>query len=275
VLFLVPNPIGGNIDRLVATVALPAAGYLLLRYGQRLALALVMLPLLGWQLVPVATALANSAGDPSLDASYYTGLESFLATQYAGTGRLEVPFTREHWETVFLAQRFPLARGWERQLDLQYSAVLYKPLTASIYRTWLDANAVSLIAIPDVPLDKSGMPEAALLAKPPSYLHQVWHDAHWKVWQVSDAVPLVSGPAALRELKVDSFVLDFATAGTETVRIHADAVWGIADNAAACVDSTSDGWLQVTAPAPGFVTLRATVSNLLNHNARQNCPDDS
>jgi hypothetical protein len=270
-LFLVPNPVGSNIDRLGSTLALPAAGYLLLRYRRRLLLALLIVPLLSWQWVPVATALANSAGDPSSSASYYTGLESFLATQDPAAGRLEVPFTREHWETVFLAQRFPLARGWERQLDLQYSPVLYKPLTAASYRAWLDTNAIALVALPDIPLDRGGLAEAALLADPPSYLHEVWHDAHWKVWQVSDAVPLASGPATLSTLGISSFILDFPTSGTETVRIHADKMWGIAEDSAACLTATTDGWFKVTALSPGVVHVHATVGNIIDPDVLPAC----
>jgi hypothetical protein len=266
-LFVVPNPVGANIARLGSTLAVPAAGYLLLRYGRRLLLALLLVPLLSWQLVPVATALANSAGDPSPSASYYTGLQSFLSTRNPAAGRLEVPFTREHWETVFLAQRFPLARGWERQLDLRYSPVLYQPLTAASYRAWLDANAVGLVALPNVPLDRGGLPEARLLAHPPAYLH----DAHWKVWEVADAVPLASGPATLRTLAVSSFILDFPAAGTETVRIHANNMWGIADDGAACLTTTPDGWFRVTALAPGAVRVHATVGNIIDHDSRSTC----
>jgi hypothetical protein len=272
VLFMVPNPIGGNIDRLGSTLALPAAGYLLLRYGRRLLLALLFVPLLTWQLVPVATALANSAGDPSSSASYYSELESYLTTRNAADGRLEVPFTREHWETAYLAQRFPLARGWERQLDLQYSGLLYEPLTPAGYRTWLDANAVGLVALPDVPLDGGGLAEAALLAHPPSYLHEVWHSAHWKVWQVAGAVPLASGPATLSALGISSFVLDFPTTGTETIRIHADNMWGIDENSAACLTSTPDGWFQVTALTPGRVHVHATVGNIIDKDVLPACP---
>jgi hypothetical protein len=273
-LFVVPNPVGSNIDRLGSTLALPAVGYLLLRYGRRFLLALLIVPLLSWQLVPVATALANSAGDPSSSASYYTGLESFLATRDPVAGRLEVPFTREHWETMFLAQRFPLARGWERQLDLQYSAVLYKPLTAAGYRAWLDANAVGLVALPDVPLDRGGAREAALLADPPSYLHEMWHDEHWTVWQVADAVPLASGPATLRALGISSFILDFPAPGTETVRIHAGRMWGIAEDSAACLTTTDDGWFQVTAISSGVVRVHATVGNIIDHDAHPACTRD-
>jgi hypothetical protein len=271
VLFLVPNPVGSNIDRLGSTLALPAAGYLLIRYKRRLVLALLIVPLLSWQWVPVATALANSARDPSSSASYYTGLESFLASRSPAAGRLEVPFTREHWETVFLAQRFPLARGWERQLDLQYSAVLYEPLTAARYRAWLDANAVGLVALPQVPLDRGGLAEAALLADPPSYLREVWHDAHWKVWQVTHPVPLASGPATLSTLGISSFVLDFPTSGTETVRIHADKMWGIAGDSAACLTATGDGWFQVTALRPGVVHVHATMGNVIDPDVLPAC----
>jgi hypothetical protein len=264
VFYLVPNPVGGNIDRLALILVLPTAGFVLLRQGRRLELAGLALPLLAWQLTPVATALADSAGDPSLHASYYAGLEAFLATQPVGRGRLEVPFTREHWETVFLAQRFPLARGWERQLDLEYSPVLYRPLTAAGYRAWLDANAVRLVALPDVPLDSGGRAEATLLNHPPSYLHLLWADAHWKVWEVSNATPLVSGDATLAKFTLSSLALTFQSAGTATVRIHADASWGLGGDSPACLATTPDGWLEVTARRPATVDLYATVRNLFD-----------
>jgi hypothetical protein len=149
--------------------------------------------------------------------------------------------------------------------------VLYKPLTAASYRAWLDANAVGLVALPDVPIDNGGLAEAALLANPPPYLHEVWHDAHWKVWQVADAVPLASGPATLRTLGISSFILDFPTTGTETVRIHADDMWGIAGDSAACLTTTADGWFEVTALAPGGVRVHATVGNLIDHDVLPAC----
>ena len=48
--------------------------------------------------------------------------------------RIEIPFTRFHWETYVVAPRYPLARGWERQLDIKDNPLFYSgPLTAATY----------------------------------------------------------------------------------------------------------------------------------------------
>lgn len=270
-LFLVPNPVGANFDRLERTLALPAAGYLLIRYSRRRTFALVMIPVVGWQFLPVASAVANSVGDPSARASYYTGIVRFLSQQSKAGGRLEVPFTRNHWETVYLAQHFPLARGWERQIDLQYSGVLYHTLTPGTYREWLDDNAVSLVALPDVPLDSGGSPEGTLLERPPSYLEPVWRDQHWQVWRVKNAVPLATGPASLTNLGISSFSLYFPQAGTETVRIHSNSMWAVEEGDIASCVSDDEGWFEVTAYSPGLVHVAATVGNILNRGSTSNC----
>ena len=160
---------------------MPAAFWMLHRGGKRIVVvALALLPALAWQLYPVGSAAARAAGDPSVNPAYYSGLLSFLATQNPADGRLEIPFTREHWESARVAPYFPIARGWERQTDLQYDKVLYSPLTASSYRSWLASAGVDLVALPDAPIDYGGKAEQALLAHPPAYLHLVWSDAHWK-----------------------------------------------------------------------------------------------
>src|SRR5439155_21434515 len=97
---------------------------------------------------PVRDAVV-AAGDPSTRASYSAPLVAGLARRPAG--RVEVPFTRSHWEARYLAERFPLARGWERQLDRDRNALFYDGrLTAARLRRWLDAGAVRWIALPNV-----------------------------------------------------------------------------------------------------------------------------
>ena len=65
---------------------------------------------------------------------------------------LEVPLTRNHWEATYLAQDYPLARGWHRQLDRKVNPLFYdttQPLTAARYERWLRENAVRWVALPD------------------------------------------------------------------------------------------------------------------------------
>jgi len=221
-----------------------------------------------WCFVPVISAVARASGDPSNQASYYKGLLGFLATQDPTRGRLEIPFTREHWEAAYVAPAFPIARGWERQLDNAYNAQLYRPLTASTYRQWLDASAVDLVAIPDVPLDYGGVAERDVLAHPPDYLTEVYRDAHWRVYRVSDPTPMVTGPATLTSLGPTSMTLDFDTPGVATVKVHASTLWKT-DSDAACIDGRSKTWLAVEASEPGAVTLTTgmSVASVLQHSS--------
>jgi hypothetical protein len=264
VVFFVPNPIGGNIGRLGKLLALPLACHFVLAHGawERVRAALVVAVAIIWPSIPFTTAVLRGADDPSQRPGFSAGLIAFLRTQDARLGRVEVPFTREHWETYWVARDFPLARGWVRQTDLQLNRVLYRPLTAAGYRAWLDHNGVALVALPRAPLDYGGRPEARLLARPPGYLRPVYHDARWQVWRVSDPSGLVSGPATVTQLGPASVSLRFSRAGTAVVRITASRLWQVSDGAG-CLDRSPDGWLRVHSDRAGTVELRARLGSRL------------
>lgn len=265
VLFLWANPVGGNISRLGKLVILPLACHYLFRSPaarRRMLSAVGLVIAIAWPAYPVASAVARGAADPSQHQAYYRGLLAFLRTQDPTTGRVEIPFTREHWEASWVASAFPLARGWERQTDLARNAVLYGDLTPAAYRRWLDRNAVSLVALPDVPFDYAGQPEQHLLAHPPSYLHLVWSDAHWRVWRVISARPIVTGSARLRRLDPARIDLRFARPGTAVVRVRAGVLWHSSTDGT-CLGRTGDGWLRVTAAHAGPVRLEASIDRSL------------
>jgi hypothetical protein len=186
----------------------------------------------------------------------------FLSTQNAMTGRVEIPFTREHWESLWIARAFPIARGWERQTDLLYDHVLYQSLTAATYHRWLDENAVSLVALPSAPIDYGGRAEQDLLREPPSYLRPVWHDPNWQVWRVVDAKPIVAGGATMAAFSSSSLSVSFVHAGTAVVRIHGSSLWQVTEGDG-CVSTTPDGWVRVQADRPGLVTIEARINRHL------------
>jgi MFS family permease len=259
--FIVPNPIGGNVTRLGKLIALPLACCLISPDQRRrlLRFATATIAAVCWPLVPVITAAAHGARDPSQQAAFYRGLLGYLKTQDPAEGRLEIPFTREHWETAWVAPEFPIARGWERQTDLAYNAVLYRPISATAYKQWLDDNAVRLIALPHVALDDGGKAEAAVLTHPPSYLRAVWSDADWTVWRVIDARPMIAGPASITAFGPASFRAHFTRPGTAVVRIRASRMWEMTAGHG-CLTSTPDGWLVVRSSTPGDVTVRARLN---------------
>ncbi len=198
--FVLRTPVGANAARLGALLAPPlAVGVLWER--RRLALALLAPALLYWQLQAPVDDFAALAGNPSVNASYYAPLITELQALARGRPlRVEVPMTEAHWESVYLPE-YPmilLARGWERQLDTRYAALFYQPtLTPAAYRSWLDQNAVSYVALPDVRLDSSGEKEGRMIARGLPYLVELWHSTHWRLFAVRSATPLAQPPAVL------------------------------------------------------------------------------
>lgn len=246
-----PTPMGGNAVRLGALFAGPALALVLLPAGRGRTLALVAPALLYWQLVAPVDDWRRTAHDPAVQERAYTGLERFLAAQGGPPFRVEVPFTDNHWEAANLAGGrggFPLARGWERQLDRKDNRLFYDgaPLTPARYRAWLDANAVRFVALADAPVDYSAAAEAQLLRDGVPSLARVYTDDVWTVWEVRDATSL-----GVTELTPDGFT----TAGAGPVRIRWSP-WFEVVAGRGCVRRTADDHVRVD----GAVTVRARLS---------------
>ena len=272
VVFFVPNPIGGNISRLAVFVAAPLTVGML--WSRRRLLVIPLLVVLGlWQWQPAFDGMTEARRDPSLDPSYYAGLIAFV-TALPPT-RIEIPFTRRHWEAARMAPHVALARGWERQIDIGDNPLFYEPgLTIVTYHAWLVDNAISYVALPDVELDPSARAEARLLADGVPGLTAVWADAHWRVWKVEDARPLVDPPAVMTRLDPDSFTVVTQTPADILVRVHYSSHWDV--DGPGCVVPSPDGWTLVRAPRPGPLRVRQVVSrwNPFRPARTDSCPGD-
>ncbi|HVS28379.1 MAG TPA: hypothetical protein VHE14_02445, partial [Solirubrobacteraceae bacterium] len=199
--YAVASPMGGNAVRLGALFGPPLLAAALWP-RRRAALVLALVPLLYWQWTPVVRDLRAAAGDRSTHASYYAPLLSFLRTAARADGpfRIEIPFTRNHWEAAYVARHNPIARGWERQLDVRYNHLFYRPrLTAARYGSWLRTNGIAYVALPDSKLDFSAVAEARLLRAGIAGLRPAWSSPHWRVWKVVASRPLAS-PSPLTTL---------------------------------------------------------------------------
>jgi hypothetical protein len=227
--YAVATPLGSNAARLATLMAAPLA--CLLWWPRRAAwLALVVAPLLylEWQ-APVRD-LSTASGDPSVSTGYYQPLLAFLERQPGPPFRVEIPFTRFHWEAYVVASRFPLARGWERQLDTRDNALFYDGrLTASSYDAWLHRTAVRFVAAPDAALDYSAKAEMRLIDRGLPYLQLVMHSAHWRVYAVQDATPIAQGSAQLRAVGPTSLLLYAPHAGVTVLHVHFTPYWAIVD----------------------------------------------
>ena len=131
-------------------------------------------------------------------------------------------------------------------------------MTAASYQQWLNATGVEWVALPDVSLDYSAGQEAALLRHPPSYLHLVWRNAHWQLWEVRGAPGLVTGPARLVSVGPDRIVLDVRAPGSVTLRMRYTPNWSVVSGQA-CLTATGDGWIRVVSRTAGRIELAVSL----------------
>jgi hypothetical protein len=251
--YAVPTAIGSNASRLGALVAGPLAA--LLWFGRRRTLlAALAVPLLFLQVEAPVRDVWNSTDDASVKRSYYQPLLAFLARQPGPPFRTEIPFTRFHWETYEVAPHFPLARGWERQLDVKYDHLFYGgALTPATYRAWLHQLAVRFVAVPDADLDFSAKAEGALIRRGLPYLRIVWRSRHWTVYAVRDPSPIVQGPATLTAIGPDSLTMHVHRPGTLLVRVRFTPYWALGSGSG-CVEPAGS-FTKLTLKTAGTVKL--------------------
>jgi hypothetical protein len=191
---VIPNSVGLNLTRMVWLLAAP----LIVGYGHRPdrhVVALTLLALL-FPSIDVTWQLAE-AHSPSASQSYYTPLLGQLRERMNTDARLgqriEVVEPQSKGAARYVGESMPLARGWERQADVTDNPIFYTKgaLDASSYRQWLDDLAVAYVAVPNTTLDFASVDEAKLIAGGLPYLHQVWQDQNWTLYQVRDSAPLV------------------------------------------------------------------------------------
>ena len=261
--FVLDTPIGGNVVRLGSLCAGPVAA-LVLWPRRRVALACVAPFLLWWQLGPGILDVTTAQGDPSVRAPYYAPLLAQLRARGAdgASGRLEIPFTKVHWEARWAAPAIPLARGWERQLDRKVNPLFYDDaaLTPARYRAWLARMAVQWVAVPDVPLDYSAREEATLIADGLPYLREVWRNAHWRLYAVRGAAPLAVPPARVLAADTDSLTVGTPRAGAFDLRVRWSPYWAVVGGDA-CIASDGD-WTRLEVRRAGVVRLAMRFSLL-------------
>ena len=279
--FAVASPMGDNASRLGVAFAGPLLLCALLTPGvlrqRRAHLLAVAVGLLAWQWWAPVRETLKGAFDPSAQAAYYEPLMSFIdARGGEGAVRVEVPFTRLHWESVHVARTIPLARGWVTQLDRKYNALFRPggtPLSAARYRAWLDREGVRYVALPDVALDPTGRGEARIIRSRPSFLRLVHRDRHWSIYEVLGTPGLSDGVGQVTRIAAQSFQLRVRRPGFTLVRIRYTPYWRVAKGRG-CVLRARDGWTLVYALRAGTLRVDASFDprRLLDSDARCSAP---
>jgi hypothetical protein len=276
VALMVASPMGGNAVRLGALLGGPVL--LCAVSGERwhrlmyLPFGALVAALAIWQWSPAVRDLAKAIDDPAARADYFEPLAQYLET-LPDQRRIEIPFTRSHWESAEIAPIAPLARGWLRQLDTEHNPIFYTgDLTPLTYASWLTENAVRYVALPSAKPDASSYKERALIERGLPYLKLRWRSKDWRVYEVMLPAPFVISKGRanmqLEQLGNDRFLLRVVRPGQALVRVRWTQYW-LAHGG--CVQP-DQGWTLVTARHPGFllVDIRFSLERIFERGRRCN-----
>ncbi|RST01720.1 MFS transporter [Streptomyces sp. WAC07149] len=274
----IDSQVGSNVTRLVmlfgGAVLLAAVPYAAPRTRRRYALLLAFAGLTAWITTNSVTDVVRTTPVAAWNREL-APLVDQLQRAGADRGRVEVVPASSHRESSAFPAYVNLARGWNRQADLERNPLFYDDtLSAESYRDWLDRWAVHYVVLPADKPDSGGEAEAALVRGGLPYLSQVWGDENWRLLRVDAPASLVSGPAEVLRAGADQLVLEVSAPGRVRVRIPHSPWLGLVDgagkpvpppgdaNTAGCLfkaapDASGDVWTELLAPAPGEYRVSA------------------
>jgi hypothetical protein len=189
--FVVHAPIGSNAARLGQLAAGALAAVILLNRRPRIFMVLLPFALL-WQWAAPVIDNSRASKDPSTNPAFYAPLIRELDARGGPPGRVEVVWTRGHWEAAVVARKYPIARGWERQLDNSRNSTVNGPdISPAAYRRWLDGLAVRWVAIAtNAPVDSAAEGEAKLVRAGQPWLREIWKSKDWTLYEMVGPRPL-------------------------------------------------------------------------------------
>jgi hypothetical protein len=273
--YVLETPLGNNVCRLAPLVAGPLvvcvieSGRLPRRRVAVVAVLLAVLVYFQWE--PLYDDIGKVQADPVVQASYYRPLLGFLGRAGGPPFRVEIPFTQAHWEAAEVARRFPLARGWERQLDGTRDALFYGGVLNRLsYGTWLAEHGVGYVALPSGKPDYSAQKERALIESGLPYLKLVWRSKEWRVYELTlpHAILIPKGDARMQLVTLgnESVEIDVQQPGEAEVKVHWSPYWRAAG---ACVERDGQ-WTRVIAKRAGRLRMAIGFSpeRVLSHGRR-------
>ncbi|MGW2479058.1 MFS transporter [Streptomyces sp. NPDC001251] len=222
--FAINSQIGSNITRLAMLFAgvllLAALPYTVPKSRKWYALVLAFVGLNVWIGFKSVDDIVHTAPAATW-ARDLAPLVDQLQGRDAAIGRVEVVPASSHREASAFTPYVNLARGWNRQADMQRNPLFYDDtLNAENYHTWLNRWAVRYVVLPLGPADRNGaVQEGKLIEQGLPYLKQVWSDEHWRLFAVEKPTPLVDPPATVKHFGEGEVTVDVRTPGTILIRV--------------------------------------------------------
>ncbi|MEW2510861.1 MFS transporter [Streptomyces sp. NPDC046870] len=274
--WLISSQIGSNISRLPMLFAgatlIAALPYTVPKSRKWYVTVLAFLGFAGWIGFKSVDDILHTTPAASW-ARELAPLVNELQKAGAEKGRVEVVPARSHREASALAPYVNLARGWNRQADMERNPLFYDDtLNSANYHEWLQRWAVHYVVLPkDNPDGDGGERERQLLRRGMPYLKQVWGDANWQLFKVTDPAPLAEPNAVVDRAEQGEMTLRVGKAGRILIRIPYSPWLSIVDEhgksqpyekAKACLMATpedvdGDKWTTLVAPRPGTYRLAA------------------
>jgi hypothetical protein len=275
VAYVVPTPIGGNLDRLSAFVfpiMLLTAG--LAGFRPRKLTALALAAAFAYNITPYLLLVPYRLDNRPASSSFWQPPIDFLRRNSGPGFRVEVVPTAAHWESYWLPRAgLPLARGWYRQLDMVDNPIFYaKHLEPSAFRRWLRSVAVKYVVVPKTVLDPDGAArEARLVSSPSSGLVLAYRAKNWAIYRLPHATPLLTGPggAVVTSFGHEEITGRVSAPGTYFLRAHYTGYFKLHGHG--CIEPgpgsmtdlilRSPGSFRVTIAASPDAVLEASVSS--------------
>ncbi|MER7519397.1 MFS transporter [Streptomyces sp. NPDC126499] len=221
--WLVDSQIGSNVSRLVmlfaGVVLLAALPYARPRSRRWYAVVLAFVGLNVWIGFKGVDDVIRTAPDASW-AREVAPLINQLQVRGAEKARVEVVPASSHRESSALAPYINLARGWNRQADMERNPLFYDDtLNATNYHDWLGRWAVHYVVLPTGAPDSGAEREAELVGDGLPYLKQVWSDANWRLFEVTNPTPLADPPAEVQRAEANEVVIRLDAPGRVRIRV--------------------------------------------------------
>jgi len=232
--WLVSSQIGSNITRLAmlfAGVTLVAAlPFTVPRSRKWYVTVLAFLGFTGWIGFKSVDDIIHTSPAASW-ARELAPLVNELQGVGAEKGRVEVVPARSHREASALAPYVNLARGWNRQADMERNPLFYDDtLNSANYHEWLQRWAVHFVVLPKgEPDGDGGERERELVQRGMPYLKQIWGDATWQLFRVTDPTPLADPPATVDRAAQGELTIEVKKPGRVLIRVPYSPWLGLVD----------------------------------------------
>ncbi|WP_406476645.1 MFS transporter [Streptomyces sp. NBC_01615] len=292
--WLISSQIGTNISRLPmlfgGVTLLAALPFTVPKSRKWYTLVIAIVGLNGWIGFKSVDDIVHTTPAASW-ARELAPLVNELQVVGAEKGRVEVVPARSHREASALAPYVNLARGWNRQADMERNPLFYDDtLNSANYHEWLQRWAVHYVVLPKgEPDGDGGERERQLVQRGMPYLRQIWGDANWQLFAVTDPAQLAEPNAVVDSAEQGELTIEVEKAGrilirvpyspwlsivdakgksvqppqeTEASKHREDGTPKTFDNLNGCLMPTEetaagDKWTELLAPKPGTYRLAA------------------